>query len=141
MPHTMADRADRALPFVMLAYAAASLVHFAHNATHLQEYPHMPPWLTPVRVYAAWAALSALGACGYWLARRGSPAAGLVLIGVYAVCGFGGLEHYALAPLGAHSAAMNASIVAEALAAAVLLWYVGRYSPVLMRVQARVRSR
>jgi len=141
MRHTMADRAARALPLVMLAYAAASLVHFAHNATHLQDYPHMPPWLTPARVYGAWAALTALGVCGYWLARRVSPAAGLLLIALYGLCGFGGFEHYALAPMRAHSAAMNASIVAEAVAAAVLLWYLARYRPVLMRVQARVRSR
>lgn len=137
----MADRAARALPLLMLTYAAASLVHFTHNAMHLQDYPHMPAWLTPARVYAAWAGLSAVGICGYWLARRGSPAAGLALIGLYGLCGFAGLEHYALAPARAHSPAMNASIVAEALAAAVLLGYLGRYSPVLMRVQARVRSR
>lgn len=141
MRHTMRDPGDRTLPILMLAYAATSLVHFAHNAMHLHEYPHMPVWLTPARVYAAWAALSALGACGYWLARRVAPAAGLPLIALYALCGFGGLEHYALAPMSAHSAAMNASIVAEAVAAGVLLWYVARYSPVLMRVQTRVRSR
>lgn len=141
MRHTMAERADRTLPLVMLAYAAASLAHFAHNASHLHDYPHMPPWLTPARVYAAWAALTALGLCGYWLARRVSPAPGLFLIALYGLCGFGGFEHYALAPMGAHSAAMNASIVAEAVAAAALLWYLARYSPVLMRVQARVRSR
>jgi hypothetical protein len=125
----------------MLVYVAASLLHFVHNGIHLHDYPHMPAWLTSAGVYAAWGAISALGACGYWLYRRRSAGAGRLVIGIYGLCGLGALEHYALAPVAAHSWLMNLSIAAEALAAAALLLWVVRYSPLLMRVQARVRSR
>ena len=62
-----------------------------------------------------------IGAFGYWLYRRGSRAFGLTVIGVYALSGFGGLDHYAVAPVCAHSMAMNATILGEVIAASVLL--------------------
>ena len=38
--------------------------------------------------------------------------------------GFGALDHYVFAPIGAHSVAMNASIIAEVSAASALLIFI-----------------
>jgi hypothetical protein len=105
----------------MIVYGAASLLHFVHNALYIQEYPNLPRWITPLGVYASWCGIAAIGALGYWLYRRVSHALGFLAIAIYALLGFGGLEHYMLAPLGAHSVAMNVTIVAEVVAAFALL--------------------
>jgi hypothetical protein len=109
------------IPVLMLVYAAASLLHFAHNATYLHEYPNMPPSLTSLGVYAAWCAVVAVGLLGYWVYRRVHRITGLALIAVYAVLGFGGLDHYVVAPVGAHSWAMHLTIAIEVGCAAMLL--------------------
>ena len=105
----------------MLAYCAGSLLHFLHNAVFLHEYPNLPGWLSSARVYAAWCGVTAVGLVGYWLHRVGYRMAGLMTIAVYAALGCGGLDHYALAPVSAHSFTMNLTIGVEALAAASLL--------------------
>ena len=112
---------DSALLTFILLYGAMSLVHFLHNAVYLQLYPNMPTWLTPVGVMASWLVIAAIGALGYWLFRRGQKAIGLVTIAIYAALGFAGLDHYAIAPVSAHSLAMNATIVGEVIAASALL--------------------
>ena len=112
---------NRALLTLILVYGAASLIHFTHNALYLALYPNMPPWLTPFGVLASWLVIAGLGAVGYWLFRRGLTLTGLVVIAVYAALGFGGLDHYAIAPVSAHSTAMNATIVGEVIAASGLL--------------------
>jgi len=114
------------LPILMLVYGAASLVHFVHNAVYLQQYPNLPSWLTASGIYAAWCGVAAVGGLGYWVYRRLSRFAGLVLIAVYGVLGFAGFDHYAVAPVSAHSIAMNVTILTEAVAAAVLLLQVAR---------------
>ena len=111
---------DRSLLTFIIAYGAASLVHFVHNAVYIDAYPNLPAWITPVVVYVSWLAIAGTGAFGYWLYRRGSRAFGLTVIGVYALLGFGGLDHYAVAPVSAHSMAMNATILGEVIAALVL---------------------
>ena len=111
----------RALLVLLLAYAGASLLHYAHNAEFLADYPNMPAWLSRTKVYAAWLAVTALGAIGYLLLRRGHPFAGLSVLGVYAALGFDGFGHYGLAPASAHSATMNLTIWAEAGTAGLLL--------------------
>jgi hypothetical protein len=111
----------RGLNVLLLAYVAASLVHFVHNAEFLADYPNMPVWLSPGIVYAVWAANTAIGAAGYILFRRGYWLVGLTVLGVYAILGFGGLDHYTLAPVAAHSSAMNATILLEAATALMLL--------------------
>jgi len=109
------------LSIALIVAAAASLLHHAHNAAFLGEYPSMPAWLSPGRVYAAWIAASAIGAAGYWLLMRGYRITGVALLIAYGCYGLGGLAHYALAPASAHSAAMNLSIWLEAAAALALL--------------------
>jgi hypothetical protein len=112
---------DTVLLSLILAYCAASLLHFVHNAVYLHDYPNMPAALSAARIYAAWCGITAVGVVGYWLHRAGYRVAGLVVIAVYAALGFGGLEHDTLAPVSAHSFAMNLTISLEALAAAALL--------------------
>lgn len=111
---------NRALLSLVLVHAAASLLHFAHNATYLADYPNMPTWLSPIGVYAVWLAEAAVGACGVVLLLRGRSA-GLLLIGIYALLGFAGLDHYTLAPISAHTLAMNATIWLETATAIALL--------------------
>ena len=114
----------RTLLRIMILYAVASLLHFVHNALYIQSYPNMPTWITPFGVYASWCGITATGVLGYWLYQSGSRAAGLLVIALYALLGFGGLDHYAIAPIRAHTAAMNATIFAEVSAASTLLVFV-----------------
>jgi hypothetical protein len=60
-------------------------------------------------------------------------------ISAYAVLGFGGLDHYTVAPLSAHTVAMNLTILLEAVAGAVLLVFVARsaFGLVTRRTKAR----
>ena len=112
---------NSALLSVILLYGATSLIHFMHNAIYLDLYPNMPPWLTPFGVLASWLVIAGTGALGYWLFRKGLTAIGLAVLALYAALGFGGLDHYVIAPVSAHSMAMNATIVTEVIAASVLL--------------------
>ena len=105
----------------MLAYGVASLAHFVHNAVYIDAYPNLPMWITPLVGHASWLVVAGIGTLGYWLYRSASRAFGLMVIGVYALLGFGGLDHYAVAPVSAHSIAMNATILGEAITASVLL--------------------
>lgn len=110
-------------PLLLLAatYCLASLLHFVHNAEYLSEYPNLPSWLTRLQVYAAWLAITSIGVVGLWLARGKYPLVGLILVAAYALLGFDGLGHYAVAPMSAHTFTMNFSIWTEVVAAALLL--------------------
>ena len=112
---------DHALLTLILVYGAASLAHFVHNAVYLEFYPNMPTWLTPLGVLGSWLVIAATGAVGYWLFRKGLAVVGLAVLALYAALGFAGLDHYAIAPVDAHSFAMNATIGGEVIAASVLL--------------------
>lgn len=114
---------DRVL-IALIAYAAACLVHHAHNAHFLHDYPNMPAWLSPAGVYLAWLLATALGAAGYVLLRSRHRALGLAALLAYAVYGIDAFAHYLVAPLSAHSLAMNATIWLEAGMALALLWTV-----------------
>ena len=114
----------RLLPACLLAYAAASLLHHIHNAEFLADYPNMPAWLTREKVYLVWLGETLIGRVGYVLVRMGYLTAGSLLIGLYALAGFGGLDHYAVAPFSSHTAAMHLTILLEVAAAALLLFAV-----------------
>jgi hypothetical protein len=114
-------RSEWLLLFLVVAYGIASLAHFAHNAVYLHQYPNMPPSLTAAHVWMAWLVVALVGCAGYWLYRRNRPRMGLLLIAIYALLGFAGLDHYSLAPPAAHTAGMNATIWGEVVAAAALL--------------------
>jgi hypothetical protein len=43
-------RAAGLLPALLLLYAGTSLLHFAHNARYLTDYPNLPPWLSQADV-------------------------------------------------------------------------------------------
>jgi hypothetical protein len=109
------------LSFGFAAYAAASLFHYAHNATFLADYPGLPAWLSGLQIYGAWLAVMILGLIGLTLVRRGSRIAGPAVLAVYGLIGLDGLAHYAVAPPSAHTLMMNASIVGEAATAIALL--------------------
>jgi hypothetical protein len=113
--------ATRLLPWLFALYAAATLVHFAHNAHYLAQYPNLPASWSGASVYAAWGVLTALGVLGFALYASGARRIGRSLLGLYALLGFGGLLHYTRAPLAHHSATMNATIWAEAAAGTLLL--------------------
>jgi hypothetical protein len=131
---------DAILLPLMLVYGAASLLHFAHNAVYLHAYPNLPAWLTPVGVVAAWLVVASLGALGYLLYSRVSWVAGLITIAAYAVLGFGGLDHYTVAPVSAHTVAMNLTILLEAASAVVLLVFVARSAFSLAAQRAQIQG-
>ena len=109
------------LLILLLAYGAASLFHYTHNAVFLNEYPNMPAWLSPTLVVAGWLGVTAVGLVGYFLLCRGYRFAGLVVVAVYGALGLDGLGHYSLAPLSAHTFTMNLTIWLEVVTAMLLL--------------------
>ena len=117
---TSARRAT-ALPWLLLLYCGTSLLHFAHNAEFLADYPNLPPWLSPSWIYLVWCGITAVGVVGYLLYRRGHETVGIAVLSAYAVAGFDGLLHYGRAPFHTHTSMMNFTIWAEVASAALLL--------------------
>ena len=112
---------QRTLFVLALVYAVASFIHFTHNAEFIADYPNMPAGWSRSGVYLAWVALTALGAVGLLLVARGHRIVGLLVLAVYAALGLDSLGHYVLAPISAHSFAMNSTILLEVTAAALVL--------------------
>ena len=98
------------LLLLLLTYGVASLVHFTHNAEFLADYPNLPKSWSPAHVYLAWIWMTAVGVLGWLLLSRGLILVGLFALMLYAVLGLDSLGHYVLAPMSAHTAAMNATI-------------------------------
>jgi hypothetical protein len=105
----------------VIAFAIASVVHFTHNAEYIHEYPGMPSGWMRAHVYVAWAAMTLLGVAGWLVLQRGWRRSGLLMLAAYAACGLDSLGHYLLAPPPAHTFAMNATILAEVTAAALVM--------------------
>jgi hypothetical protein len=118
-------RSDSTLAGTVALYSWASLMHFAHNAEYLHEYPNLPGSITRWSVYLAWLGLAAIGFGGFSLYRLGWRRCGLVFLGVYGALGLYGLLHYTRAPVGAHTVVMNLTIWFECVAAIVLLLVIG----------------
>ena len=122
------DRADadttlagRALPWLLLLYCGASLLHFAHNAEYVADYPNLPGWISRASIYGAWCAIFLTGLCGYVLLRRGRTMIGLILLVIYTALGLDGLLHYGRASISSHTFGMNLTIWNEVLTAALAL--------------------
>jgi len=111
----------RTLAVLLLVYAAASFVHFIHNAEFLAYYPNLPASWTRSGVYIAWLGMTAIGITGWLLVSRGWHITGLLLLAGYALAGLDSLGHYVVAPFSAHTFAMNATILFEVAAAALVL--------------------
>jgi hypothetical protein len=109
------------LPWLFVLYAAATLLHFAHNAEYLAKYPNLPTSWSRGEVYTAWCCVMALGLLGYGLFALGHRRIGRAILGSYAILGFGGLLHYTRAPMHDHSAMMNVTIWTEAAMGTLLL--------------------
>jgi hypothetical protein len=120
-------KCDKELPGSEQIFHAAS----AHDALWRRQLiiPICQKWITPLAVYASWCVIAVIGALGYWLHRKVSRAYGLMAIAICALLGFGGLDHYVLAPIGAHSVAMNVTIIAEVSAASALLIFIAYSLP------------
>ena len=116
-----ADGTIRRLTALLLAYGVASLVHFIHNAEFLPDYPGLPVTWTREGVYLAWLGMTAVGISGWLLLKRGMRLAGLAILALYATLGIDSLGHYLAAPMESHSMAMNATILVEVTAAALVL--------------------
>ena len=125
--------AQRPLLTVLLIYAVASAIHFAHNAELISDYPNLPAAWSRMDVYAAWIALTTLGITGWLLMSRGYALAGLLFLAAYAALGVESLGHYFLAPLSAHTFTMNSTILAEVIAAGLVLVEVSRQARALFR--------
>lgn len=124
---------------MLLSYAAASLLHYAHNAEYLTDYPNMPAWISRPQVYVAWFGVTAIGVLGHLLCRREYRIVGLSVIAVYAAFGFDRLGHYSLAPLSAHTVTMNLTIWLEVATAALLLIVVAGLLTTQICVKASMR--
>ena len=109
------------LPILLVIYGVASLVHFWHNAEFIAEYPNLPVSWSGVHVYVAWIVMTLIGVAGWLLKSRGFVIAGLLVLAAYAALGLDSLGHYVLAPLSAHTLAMNSTILAEVTAAGLVL--------------------
>ena len=64
-------------------------------------------------MWVTWVGEACLGVAGYLLLSKGFVRLGLALIALWAALGFDGLAHYSLAPVGAHTLAMNVTIWTE----------------------------
>lgn len=116
-----ASKMTPVLPPLTVAYFAASLAHFSHNARYIAFYPGMPAWLTPGRVWLFWFAVCGVGLLAWVLTRLGLRALGLLALGVYGALGLDGLLHYRLGLCSEHTLLANLTIWAEAMTGLVLL--------------------
>ena len=102
-------------------YLVASLLHFWHNAEFMSEYPNLPGWLTRGLVYLGWlltlvpCLLAVLAWRGRWFVLS------LALFALWGALGYFGLDHYYIAPVSAHTAMANFTIVFELVAGTALI--------------------
>lgn len=122
----MHQSSNRLLFALTALYVAASLIHFIHNAEFLGDYPGLPASWSRADIYFAWMGMTVVGGVGTLLIHRGRELLGLLLLAIYAVLGLDSLGHYVAAPLSAHTAMMNTTILAEVSAAGLVLLEVAR---------------
>ena len=132
-------RQTKDLGVLLLLYATASLLHFIHNAQYLASYPGLPASWSQSGVYLAWLGMSAVGVSGWLLLKKGYEWFGLAVLAGYAALGLDSLGHYVLASFSAHTLMMNATILVEVTAAALVMIQVARM--LTRKMFAPVRSR
>ena len=126
---------------LLVAYGAASLFHYSHNAEFLNEYPNLPAWLSRAQVYGAWLGVTAVGLIGYFLVRWRYQLPGLIVLAVYGLLGLDGLGHYAVAAPSAHTLTMNLTVWLEVVTAVLLLAAVATFMFKLSRQGHKRASR
>ncbi len=119
-------QAKTTLFMLLLLFCACSLIHFVHNAEYVADYPNLPRTWSRMLVYQAWLGMTAIGLTGWLFYSRGYRIVGLLILAVYACFGLDSLGHYLLAPMGAHTMAMNSTILLEVTSAALVLVEVTR---------------
>jgi hypothetical protein len=129
---------SRSVLVALALYAVASFLHHVHNAAFLSAYPNLPQGLSTLGVYAAWALVTSIGVAGYLLWRTGYQALGLLVLGVYGMCGLDGLAHYFIAEFSAHTASMHFTILFEVVAGLALIVVCARTARKLPRFDVRV---
>lgn len=117
----MRDPTQKTLLTLLIIYAAASLIHFTHNAEFISDYPNLPDSWTRSGVYFAWIGMTVIGIFGWMLLKQGWHIIGLLVLTVYAVLGLDSLGHYVVAQLSQHTIMMNLTILLEVGAAAFVL--------------------
>jgi hypothetical protein len=127
---------NRTLTALLVAFFIASLIHFVHNAEFLADYPGLPKTWTRGGVYGAWAAMTAIGVAGWLITESRFRLLGLALIAICSVFGFDSIGHYWLAPVAAHSIAMNVTIMLEVACATALFCYTARLFVATFRARA-----
>jgi len=137
MSHVGRAIASKRLIALSAVYMVASLVHFAHNAEFLVDYPNLPETWTRAGVYSGWVGMTVVGAIGLFLVTRGYRVVGLLLIAVYSILGMDSLGHYVVAPISAHTVVMNLTIMLELSTAALVLIEVVRHGVGLARGERR----
>lgn len=124
---TSLHKSERHILLILLTiYLVASLVHFTHNAELLGEYPNFPESWSRAHVYLAWIGMTIVGLVGWLLLSGGLILPGLFTLLVYATLGLDSLGHYLLAPMSAHTATMNATVLTEVTAAGCVFFEVTR---------------
>jgi hypothetical protein len=86
----------RALNTVFFVAVAASVVHYTDNWLAFERYPTGGPGpeVTADTIWITWIVLTAFGAGGYVLYRRGRVRPAAALLAVYSLSGLVGLAHY-----------------------------------------------
>ena len=93
------DRRVTLLTVILAASVLSTAMHFTHNYIEVRHYPQssfLPIGYDGSRVLIAlgWPALTAVGALGLWLYRRGTFPAAWVCLAAYSFTGISSLIHF-----------------------------------------------
>ncbi len=111
------------LLLLLVASIGSTAIHYTDNAVYIEDYPQ-PGWITEVRIYVAWAVLTAIGIAGYGLYRAGRHLPAHLLLVVYSYTGVSSLGHYLYSGVGELSARQHVHIATDAITGAAILAFV-----------------
>ena len=116
-------RSSILLPTLLIANLVASTLHFGDNMLRFDAYPE-PQWISgPHVVDALWFVITPLLAAGWWLARRRRKWASVGVLWLYGALSMFVLGHYLYASPSELPFRINFFIVAEAVAAGLLILF------------------